>query len=103
MVTLAPEPPPPARSASGTPIPDDFELPPEVRQQAIEDGHDPDEIADDLIDWALDRGHRSADWPAVARRWVRRERKFNVRQDSRSRPRSAADAIAERYFGGAAA
>jgi hypothetical protein len=34
------------------PLPDDWILPPEVRQFAIEAGYDPDEIAEELAEWA---------------------------------------------------
>ena len=39
------------RTARSTP-PEAWMLPPEVRQLAIEAGHDPDEIAEELADWA---------------------------------------------------
>ena len=71
-----PEPPQVSRSARRTPLPDDWSPPPEVRDLAIEAGYDPDEIMEEIADWCRDRDHRSADWLAFARRWIRREAKF---------------------------
>ena len=71
-----PEPARATRSARKTPLPDDWSPPPEVRDLAIEAGYDPAEIMEEIADWCRDRDHRSADWPAFARRWVRREGKF---------------------------
>jgi len=39
------------RSVRPPPLPDDWMLPPEVRQLAIEAGYDPDEVAEELADW----------------------------------------------------
>jgi hypothetical protein len=50
--------------------------PPEVRQMVMEAGYDPDEMIEEMADWCRDRDHQSADWPAFARRWIRREGTF---------------------------
>jgi hypothetical protein len=76
----APEPLRDGRSARKTPLPDDWAPPPEVRQLAIAAGFDPDELIEEMADWARAKGARSADWAASMRSWIRRERKFGGRR-----------------------
>jgi hypothetical protein len=68
----------------------------ELRQLAIEAGwDDPDELTEEMADWCADRDHRSADWLAFGRRWIRREPRF-ARHTARERPVHASVIFAER-------
>jgi hypothetical protein len=77
-----PEPPTAPRSARKTAWPED-QPPPGVRELVIAAGYG-GEVVQAMGDWCRDRAHRSADWPAWARRWIAREGTFRPTAAARS-------------------
>jgi hypothetical protein len=67
----------------------------ELRQLAIEAGFDPDDLTEEMGDWCADEDHRSADWMAFGRRWVRREREY-AQQRAARQPQTTS--LFEQYF-----
>jgi hypothetical protein len=64
-----------------TPLPDDWQPSPEVRQMAIEAGwDDPDELREDIFRWEQSQPEPPIrPWNAFAIRWIRREQKWGSR------------------------
>jgi hypothetical protein len=74
----APDPPPNARSARATRIPDDFELTPERRQVAQKHGLEPARTHENFVNyWKSEGGQRArkVDWDATWAVWCSRETK----------------------------
>jgi hypothetical protein len=90
----APKPKRPQR----TPLPDDWAPTREDRDLCIEAGYEPNEMTEELADWARSTGAQSADWSATWRNWVRREKKFQANGTRRGK-RTWADDIAHELFG----
>lgn len=70
-----------------TPLPDGWQPDPEVRQAALDQGIDPDDIREELADWWLRNRIPQGDWNATFRCFVRVAR--------RGRPSRRRDRIAE--------
>jgi hypothetical protein len=90
-----------ARSARKIPLPADWEPSQELRQMAIANGLDPDDIRYELHDWWLRNRIPQGDWDATYRGFVRQAKR--VRPAAKERPASNAAALFDRIQARAAA